>query len=117
MLNNTIQLLKENSNKRNDQFQPTVIIIGSLAKIKKAYIVFNDIKYLLNDVVEAIDTVFQIFFALDCKYPHCSQQIWQFLQRAAFNIKLPLDKLSVSVSTLLGYFERQLTLSVVLNNQ
>ena len=77
--------------KTKETFQPTPVFVGSYTNITTCMVVFDYIRYIVPDVISAIELTFYTFFALNAKYPSDSEQIWLFLQQAVFGIKLPGD--------------------------
>ncbi|XP_067203610.1 uncharacterized protein [Linepithema humile] len=69
-------------------FQPLVAIIGpELACIEQSFVVLGVKKYYEVDTpLKAVDICFKIFHVLHIQYsPECAQ-LWQFLQRAAYEM-------------------------------
>jgi len=63
-----------------------VIAIGSIVSLTSFYVIVNDIKYTSTSLINAVNLCFQIFFALDAKYPVDSEMVWCFLQHYVYNI-------------------------------
>lgn len=72
--------------------QPFVVIVGPLAEPKQFFVVLNKHKYTHETVVQAVQSAFHMFFALDLAYPPAAETIWLFLQIAVFEISLPTDR-------------------------
>lgn len=83
-------------------FQPTLVFIGPPSNIHSFFVVFDDIRYECESIVECVQLAFAIFCALDVAYPVESEQIWLFLQETLFHIKLPGSKTSLSATRLIG---------------
>lgn len=66
--------------------QPMVVVIGSIINLTSFYVV-NNVKYESTSLINAVNLCFQIFFALDAKYPVDSEMLWYFLQYHVYNIK------------------------------
>jgi len=69
-------------------FQPLVAIIGpELTCIKQSFVVLGIKKYYEVDTpLKAVDICFKIFHVLHIQYPPECAQLWQFLQRAAYEM-------------------------------
>jgi len=63
-----------------------VIAVGSLINLTSFYVIVNDVKYTSTSLPNAIDLCFQIFFALDAKYPVDCEKVWYFLQQYVYSI-------------------------------
>lgn len=59
----------------------------------------NDVKYTSTSLMNAINLCFQIYFALDAKYPVDSEMIWYFLQNYIYNITGKSTRHFISVDT------------------
>lgn len=72
----------------NCTFQPLVAIIGpGLDCIAQSFVVLGVNKYYEVDTpLKAVDICFKIFHVLHIKYPPECAQLWQFLQRAAYEM-------------------------------
>lgn len=66
--------------------QPMVIAIGSIVNLTSFYVIINDIKYEATSLINAVNLSFQVFFALDAKYPVDSEMVWYFLQYHIYGI-------------------------------
>lgn len=66
--------------------QPMLVAIGSIINLTTFYVIVNNFKYECTSLVNAINLCFQVFFALDAKYPVDSEMIWYFLQYYIYDI-------------------------------
>ncbi|XP_071574491.1 uncharacterized protein [Temnothorax nylanderi] len=68
--------------------QPLVAIVGpELPEIHQSFVVLGVRKYFEVDTpLKAIDVCFKVFHALHIQYPPECAQIWQFIQRAAYDM-------------------------------
>lgn len=66
--------------------QPMIIAIGSIINLTNFYVVVNNIKYESTSLMNAVNLCFQVFFALDAKYPVDSEMVWYFLQYHVYKI-------------------------------
>ncbi|XP_072757491.1 uncharacterized protein [Anoplolepis gracilipes] len=55
--------------------QPMVVVIGSIINLTSFYVVVNNVKYESTSLINAVNLCFQIFFALDAKYPVDSEML------------------------------------------
>ncbi|XP_029160239.1 uncharacterized protein LOC114932252 [Nylanderia fulva] len=67
--------------------QPMIVAIGSIINLTNFYVVVNNIKYESTSLINAVNLCFQMFFALDAKYPIDSEMVWYFLQYHIYDIK------------------------------
>ena len=104
-MDTAINFLKNQLKAIKGTFQPTCVFVGQLSNIESFYVVLDDKKYKCDSCLEAIDLVFQLFFAVDSAYPPLCDTVWLFLQKAAYNIHLPKDALNTSLRVLLGHVE------------
>lgn len=85
--------------------QPYVVICGKLDDIRQSMVVVNDTTYNLPDPMEAVDTCFKIFFALNTRYPAICYHIWVFIAEYVFKIKVE-KRLYMRVFHLMEALER-----------
>ena len=80
--------------------QPLTVVVRSVFNIEQTYVVINDTWYETKYLLEAISFTFESFFAVDCAYPEKSENIWLFIQRAVYDIKIPGEKVGIKVKTI-----------------
>ncbi|XP_051168699.1 uncharacterized protein LOC127286345 [Leptopilina boulardi] len=83
----------------NINFQPYPVLCGSLDKIHSSFVIINDVEYLIDTPLKAIDICFKAFFALNTNYPLESKGCWVFLQKFVFNI--PIEREDSAVNKLI----------------
>lgn len=67
--------------------QPVAVLVGPYENIAQSFVVLDDnYKYEVETPLKAVDVVFKCFHALHATYPPKASQIWQFFQRAVYNI-------------------------------
>lgn len=68
--------------------QPLVAIVGpNLEEIHQRFVVLGINKYYeVETTLKAVDICFKVFHALHILYPPECAQIWQFIQRAAYEM-------------------------------
>lgn len=66
--------------------QPMLVTIGSIVNMTAFYVIVNNTKYESTSLVNAVNLCFQVFFALDAKYPVDSDIVWYFLQYHVYGI-------------------------------
>lgn len=100
------RLLNEERQKRHEQnksrgitVQPYVVVAGPLPNITARYIIVDDIVYDLPTIGCAVDTCFKIIWALYLEYPSECLRVWQFLQRAVYNLDTKVVNLKENIST------------------
>lgn len=69
------------------KIQPYVVVCGKLDDIRQSMVIVNDVTYPLPDPIEAVDTCFKIFFALNTRYPAISHHLWEFIARGVYKIE------------------------------
>lgn len=99
-----VELLRQ----RSQTLQPFVAVVGPLTAPKDFYAVIGSMKYKCRDIIEAIETVFQSFFAFDLSYPSYVETIWLFFQKAVYDIDLPADKPNDSIKTLIAQIKSKI---------
>lgn len=83
--------------------QPYIIVSGSLEKITARYVILDDIIYEVASISDAVDACFKIIWALYLEYPNECLHVWQFLQRAIYNIpSKAVDKREKIPNSVLG---------------
>jgi hypothetical protein len=66
-----------------------IITVGSIINLTAFYVIVNNVKYESTSLSNAVNLCFQIFFALDAKYPVDSEMVWYFLQHYIYDINNP----------------------------
>ncbi|XP_055919725.1 uncharacterized protein LOC129951543 [Eupeodes corollae] len=99
----SISLRREKLQELGLTLQPYILIVGtSLDKIKSYFVVINEIKYVFNSIIEAVDICFKIIFMINAEYPAESKSTWMFIQKAFFKLSTTFDKESTAANTLLA---------------
>lgn len=98
LLNEERQNRHDKNKSRGITVQPYVVVAGPLENITARYIVLDDIVYDLPTVGCAVDTCFKIIWALYLEYPSECLRVWQFLQRAVYNIDSEAVNLKETIS-------------------
>ncbi|KYM94584.1 hypothetical protein ALC62_14782 [Cyphomyrmex costatus] len=103
-----LDLRQEKLTRYGCQLQPLVAIVGpKLEEIHQNFVVLGVRKYFeVNTPLKAIDVYFKTFHALYIQYPPECAQIWQFIQRAAYEMPRnhQYDSHYSSVESLLNEF-------------
>ncbi|XP_047986882.1 uncharacterized protein LOC125233141 isoform X2 [Leguminivora glycinivorella] len=82
--------------------QPSIVIVGpSIKEISGRYIIVNNVRYEVTSIINAVDACFKIIFVLNAQYPAESNNVWQFIQTALYQIKTKYDKIYTTVNTLM----------------
>jgi len=64
------------------------------------YVLYQDISYSFNSVIEAIDGIFCLFQVFRLDYPFDSGNCWSFIQRTLFKFFTDYDKLCPAIALL-----------------
>lgn len=90
--------------------QPFVAVIGpTLQDIRQTFVhLYDEHRYEVEDPLTAVDLVFKCVHAIHTPYAFESQQIWQFIQRAIFEIPFDLvhNTYYSAVETLIIKFQK-----------
>ncbi|KAJ1518849.1 hypothetical protein ONE63_011552 [Megalurothrips usitatus] len=107
----TRAVLKEtlrNRQNRLSQFgfsnQPLPIIVGNANNNKECLVVFDQVKYVVETPMKAVDIAFKSYHSLHAEYPAESEQIWSFLQKAVYKFKSKWDRYIDSTEILVREF-------------
>ncbi|KAJ8678368.1 hypothetical protein QAD02_014155 [Eretmocerus hayati] len=78
--------------------QPYVVLVGSLHKPDSCWIQINNYQYVVKDPLDAVESCFKLFFALNADYPPECKHVWTFIQEHIFKMKsqdviAPVDNL------------------------
>lgn len=74
--------------KRKRSLQPFLIVVAiTLSDIEEVYICLDKTFYKLPSTIEALNTLFQIFYVLDTFFPPESSHLWHIIERAVYGIK------------------------------
>lgn len=72
--------------------QPYVIVVGpTLHEINTCYVCIDDVLYSTSSTLEAIDTCFKAFHALQLQYPTASEHLWLIIQKCVYNFTTKWD--------------------------
>ncbi|KAL0116378.1 hypothetical protein PUN28_009772 [Cardiocondyla obscurior] len=87
-LENQLLLRQEKLAQYGCDLQPLVVLVGpDLQNISQNFVVLGLKNYYeVETPLKAIDVCFKVFHALHLLYPLESAQIWQFIQRAAYEM-------------------------------
>lgn len=66
--------------------------------VQSSYVIIDDVQYLVENPLKALDVCFKCCFALQAKYPFESQQVWMLIQKLVYKIQTPSDN-NFSVTT------------------
>lgn len=80
------------------ELQPRIIFIGNMNELS-AYVTLCGKKYFFKNPLEAIESCFNIFMALNVKYPAETKVIWNFVQRYIFKISTQHDLNNIGIKT------------------
>lgn len=104
-----VTTLQERRQKAEDlglTLQPHIFIVGpSLSEIISYFLIVDQVKYRLPNILSVVDTCFKVMWALYAKYPMETQNVWYFLQVGCYNLKTEFDQVSTSVKTLMAQLE------------
>lgn len=67
--------------------QPFAAIVGHIGESVGYYIIVDDVRYKVENIVRCLELLFKLFHAWDIEYPPESENIWIFLQEMAFKMK------------------------------
>ncbi|KAL4709998.1 hypothetical protein ACJJTC_015976 [Scirpophaga incertulas] len=83
--------------------QPFIIIVGeNLNNIKSFFVVPNQfVFYERSNIIQAVDTCYKIFWALNAEYSIEAYPIWYFIQKGLYKMSSKWDKGSTSVESLI----------------
>lgn len=76
----------------NNPIQPCLLIVGTIINPSEIMVYFDELKYKFFSIVKAIDLCFKIYHVFNLEYPLESINVWLFIQRYFYNIKLQCDK-------------------------
>ena len=71
--------------------QPIIVAIGSATTFEAFYVVINNIKYRVDDLMTAVDLCFKSFHTLNATYPKECAVIWEFLESFVYNCSFKSD--------------------------
>jgi len=82
--------------------QPSVVIVGpSLSDITSVFVVVDQVRYRLPDIVSGVDTCFKVMWAMNAQYPPEANNIWYLLQVWCYQLRTEFDQISTTVNSLL----------------
>lgn len=66
--------------------QPFGVVAGDLKK-PSYIIVVNEIRYIIDSGIRALELLYKLFHALDIEYPAESEPLWLTIQELVFKLK------------------------------
>lgn len=84
--------------------QPLPIVIGAENSQKECLIVFDEVEYVVETPMKAVDIAFKSYHSLHADYPVESEQIWLFLQKAIYKFESKWDRYLNSTEILVAEF-------------
>ncbi|XP_043474875.1 uncharacterized protein LOC122506635 [Leptopilina heterotoma] len=96
----TLDRLKVTLLSKKLTLQPIFVVVGSLLNVQKVYAVIDDTWFECTSVLQSVDFTFKAFYSLKCAYPVETYNVWNFIQRAFFEIRPTGEKVSIKTRTL-----------------
>jgi len=87
---------------KNNPIQPCLLIVGTVVNPSQILVYFDEIKYTFFLIVKALDICIKIYHVFNIEYPIESLNVWLFLQRFFYNIKLKSDKPSPLINQIIS---------------
>ncbi|XP_051159297.1 uncharacterized protein LOC127290571 isoform X2 [Leptopilina boulardi] len=112
----TLDKIRENANEKKEDFKPLTVIVGPLVKIEKFYVVFSNITYECDTLLNAFHLSFMSFQSFNCEYPMYSKSIWHFIQSALYGINITGKRISNKLNVLIAQTKQAIELSKVIEN-
>jgi hypothetical protein len=79
--------------------QPSIYIVGSsLDVITSYFVVIDDVKYRLSNILSAVESCFKGIWALNAKYPLEAHNVWSSLQVSCYKLTSKFDKVSTGMN-------------------
>jgi len=69
--------------------QPFVVVVGNINEADSSmqyYTIIDDVHFLLETLLKAIDLCFKLFHVLNLEYSPQAQQVWHFFEHYFFDI-------------------------------
>lgn len=104
-----IEIMTTQKNKYKLPVHPYIILVGSIKYPKKYFVCINNVKYLVDSFIRALDLCFKAITALNCRYNFECHQIWEFIQIYFYGIKTTLDQKPKCVLNLLTDLKSETT--------
>ncbi|XP_059222247.1 uncharacterized protein LOC106085717 isoform X2 [Stomoxys calcitrans] len=93
--------MKSDSDCNNEAFPPIIGCVGdSIYQITQYYVFYDDVCYEFGDILSCIDAAFKIFQILKIPFPKQCKSVWYFIQDYFFDMKLPNDEKTSSLTAL-----------------
>lgn len=65
--------------------------MGPAARIRQSIIVLDNLIWNCSSPIQAVDSLFKVFFVLNCSYPVESRHLWLFIQQCIYSINTSND--------------------------
>lgn len=98
------RLQEEHRLQPKTHLQPRVYIVGD--DNVKAVVTTVTHQYHFDDPISAVNCCFHIFLGLDAQYPRQSDHLWEFLQKAVYELKTPHDINYITTDTFISDISR-----------
>lgn len=83
--------------------QPRIVLVGPLEAIEECHVLLDEKLYDVESPSKALEVAFKMIWALNARYPPESKNIWVFIQRAVFDLRIPgEEQLGTKISSLLA---------------
>lgn len=93
MLEEQIEQRKKKMQSVKQTVQPYIIVVGpTLTQIESYYVCIDDIKYEVNNILNAVDICYKAFQVFNAKYSVDCEQIWTFFQKYIYKRGTKFDK-------------------------
>jgi len=69
--------------------QPYVVVVGNINETDSSmqyFTIIDDVQFLLETLLKAIDLCFKLFHVLNLKYSPQAQQVWNFFEHYFFDM-------------------------------
>lgn len=84
--------------------QPYILVQGSsIREINHIYIVVDNIRYKVHNVLAGLDLTFKIFHVANACYPAQAEYLWILIQKCIYNITTRQDKVIPYILDIVEY--------------
>jgi len=99
-----IEQIRNANVKKGSTVQPFLLLVGNAPSEKfiEYFVVLNDFKYKVPSAIDALNLIFQLFFAVDISYPQISCHIWQVVQVVCYDFYEPEQVLKTAQKVLIS---------------
>jgi len=86
--------------------QPQAVVVGPVENPSQFLLVLDNYHWELNSPLQAVDSAFKVYMALNAHYPAEARHLWTFVQKAVYGINTRADHKYTDVERLVHEYKQ-----------